>query len=298
MKNKVVFILLILILLIVGIIVASEVIKNSQKTNEIINNIDNTKKDDKVAIINGWVINQEENQNIIETSFKGYLKQEWQDMITKFYNEYNKKNIKNVECKFNNDNKYIGEVYDDNNKQIALYIFDDNTGYATDENTGITIDFVNRKIVEQLNKNAMIFDDNLNCLAVGFLNSDTESRFINKYFKNEASYNSIIKYDFRDESEKINIPDYKMIFIPRTDDTEISIYRCNVNDEGKIVKGETLINKETQIFSLALTNDEIIIPKYIVKVKLTDLEREFEIAFSGENGKLVLTEDVMDISIY
>ena len=129
------------------------------------------------------------------------------------------------------------------------------------------------------------FNEN-ECLAIGYVLDENLEEFNEKYFN---STENLKVYDFRsDISKNIEAGD-RFILIPKSEDVKISIYSCLFTDEGKLELDNLLLNNYNQPLILLDDYTEYI-PRLCVKVKYNDLEEQFYIQFSGEDGKLVLTE--------
>lgn len=140
------------------------------------------------------------------------------------------------------------------------------------------------------------FNEN-ECLAIGYILGEDLEEFNKKYFN---STENLKVYDFRSKISKDIEAGDRFILIPKSEDVKISIYRCLFTEEGKLELDSLLLNNYNEPLILLDDYTEYI-PRLCVKVKYNDLEEQFYIQFSGEDGKLVLTEVedfIKDISIY
>ncbi|MBR3134152.1 MAG: hypothetical protein IKG56_01660 [Clostridia bacterium] len=145
-----------------------------------------------------------------------------------------------------------------------------------------------------------IFTDNI-CLAIGYVTSANEARFAKQYFGSSFKYKAIAQYDYRDENNKTNKPEDSFVFIPKDENVKISIYDCNINEEGEIKAGSLLKDNITEPFSLAIDNDELTTPKICIKYEINGFEDLIPLVFNGDNGQLSLLGhemEVLDITMY
>jgi len=77
-------------------------------------------------------------------------------MIDKFYRNYNRIQLSEIICKFDENKKFTATIATQN-EVCGEFIFDAKTGYAKDKNTDIIIDFVKRKVITELKNEANVF---------------------------------------------------------------------------------------------------------------------------------------------
>lgn len=269
---------------------------NSPSTNNVNNEVASSNTNNE-NIIKEEQNNTKEIEEIV--SFNGYTAEEWKNMIVQFYGNYTGIQITEVICKYDEDGNFTADVATEY-EVCGQYVFNKETTFATEKNMGLTVDFINGKIVNQVKDKSKIFTDNL-CLAAGYVTSATQAKFIEKYFSNEASYNSITKYDLRSEYNAENEKTDKVVIIPKDENVEISIYDCKIEENGELNKGNMLLEKISEPFMILYDNIEQTTPQMCIELKVNGFEDIIPIVFSGNNGHLDLTgheSEVLDISIY
>lgn len=312
MKGKnLIIIILILIIILLSISFFVYIIKNKNTKNVVntnivneVNNATNEVNNTKNEILNNTTnktntLNDNDNKSTDIISFKGYTVDEWKKMIDVFY-----KNYKNI------DLKDIVLEYDDNNNFIATlttqyevcgeFIFDKDTGYAKEKNTKVVIDFINGKVITQIKNRDKMFVDNI-CLLIGYVTEQKEEEFINKYFESNHAFNSITRYDFRNEFARQSQYDEKFVVIPKDDNVKISVYEYFFGEDGNLYTRGALIEKVSEPFTIYYKNFEATTPQICIKLEYNGFNDEIPILFSGEDGKLALKgheTEVLDISIY
>ena len=234
-----------------------------------------------------------------ENQYKGYTKKEWEEKIKLFYANYENSDISTINCGYDDNGNYTATIIFKNGAS-EKYKFDDKTGYAQERTSKVTIDFVNAKIVNQTKDFSKLFTDNI-CLAVGYVSKDTEAQFVKKYFDTYEVYRTLTEYDFRDDFERQSQYEDKFVIIPQDNSVKVSLYDCIINDNGELIKKNRLIDSVSEPFIIKYQNAESTMPQYIVELKVDGFQDEFPLTFSGNDGKLVLTEhetEVRDITIY
>ena len=170
----------------------------------------------------------------------------------------------------------------DNNSNIV------EQDYILDENGSLKYD--SSKFIE--------FTDN-QCIAIGYVTESNESKFEERYFPNSI-YSMLDYYDFRSENNRLENHGNKYIIIPMNDKVKITVYDCDVDNNGEIKTKNTLVSES--IVPFILLGDEIeYTPNMCVKFDYNGFEVEYPIVFSGENGKLDLKgyeTEIKDISLY
>lgn len=295
-----IIIFLIIVIIAMGISFYIYINKTTDSKRENIQNnnqektVDEPQKKDDPEMLDGPGYEYNE-----EDRFKGYTSDEWVNMIDNFYGNYEGIQVSEIICKYDENNNYTATVATEY-EVCAEFVFDNKTSYAIDKNTGVTIDFINGKIITKIKNEEEIFFDNI-CLAVGFVQHTTEEEFIIKYFDNNYIYNSITRYDFRSEIERQSQYDEKFVIIPKDDDVKISLYECFFDEDGELYTRGALIENTSEPFTLLYDNFESTTPQICIKFEYNGYEAMFTLVFSGYDGKLDLTgveTEVLDISIY
>ena len=268
--KKTYLIILILILVIIALDSSFFVYVKNNKTVDVANN--NTENEPYMLDGNGY-----EYEDTI--SFKGYTDNEWKNMIDQFYGNYNGIKLANITCNYDKDNNFTATLeteYD----VCAEFVFDNETGYAIEKTTKITIDFINGKFANKIKNKDSVFFDNI-CLAIGYVTWQNEETFINKYFESEQVFNSITRFDFRDEIARQSQYDEKFVIIPKDDNVRISIYDCKVNEDGTLVKNNILSEGIAEPFMLMNDNAETTTPQYVIEFKVNEFEDELTLTNPG-----------------
>lgn len=288
--KKMYMIISILILVIIILSISFFVYVKNNKKVDVANN--NTENEPYMLDGNGY-----EYEDTI--SFKGYTANEWKNMIDQFYGNYNGIKLANITCNYDENNNFTATLeteYD----VCAEFVFDNETGYATEKTTKITIDFINGKLANKIKNEDSVFFDNI-CLAIGYVTWQNEEAFINNFFESEQVFNSITRYDFRDEIARQSQYDEKFVIIPKDDNVKISVYECFFDEEGNLYTRGALIEKVSEPFTLFYDNFEATTLQMCIKLEYNGFEDEFPLIFSGYDGKIDLTgveSEVLDISIY
>ena len=257
-----------------------------------------------VYVRNNQNSNNVPENNVIGTentgnSFKGYSFDEWEQMVKKFYNSYDKTDIKEVICKYDENNNFTIDAAT-SYEVCGEFVLDNATGYAKEKTSKVVIDFIDGVIITELKGESNIFSGDT-CLAIAYIEGKNENEFIDKYFETEKVFYSITRYDFRDTLERQSQYEDKFIFVPKNKDVKISVYDCSINNNGELVKKNRLVDSSSEAFMLLEKVAESTTPMYVIEYSYKGSTSEFPLVFSGADGKLDLTENeskVKDISIY
>lgn len=232
-----------------------------------------------------------------EFKFKGIENTKWSEKIVEFYKKYNKDVT--VTCGYDINKIFTAKVIIDENT-LEEYVFESTTGYAKEKTTNIVIDFLNGKIINIIKGKDNIFIDNI-CIAVANVTYKNEESFVNKYFNSFEEFNSLTIYDFRDELDRQAQYEDKYVIIPKDKNVKITVYSCIIDENGNLNRGDKLVETTSEPFVIKHKIGETTIPEYIVDFVSNEIQDEFDLVFSGENGKLDLKgheKEVIDISIY
>ena len=264
-----------------------------KKENNI--NTEKTVQENNVDMEN-TVSNQEKKE---DTGFFGYTADEWKKMIETFYGNYNGIQLEEIICKYDEKGNYTADVATES-EVCGEYVFDKKTGLATEKNIGLTVDFINGKVVNQVKDKKKIFTNN-SSVAIGNITDSNEQKIIEKYFNNEASYNSITIYDFVDTNNQDDNNINRFIVIPKDEKVEISVYDCKIDENGKLQKDNLLIEKITDPFVIVYKNLESTTPKICLELNVNGSETIIPLVFRGNDEKLDLKgheKEAVDITIY
>ena len=232
-----------------------------------------------------------------EFKFKGIENVKWSEKIVEFYKTYNK-NV-TATCGYDINKVFTAKINIDENN-VEEYVFDSATGYAKEKTSGVTIDFLNGKIINDIKNKQDIFTGEF-CIAVANVTHKNEENFINKYFNSFEAFNSLVTYDFRDELDRQAQYEDKYVIIPKDNNVKITVYSCNVDENGNLNRGDKLVETTSEPFIIKHKVGETTTPEYIVDFTAGEIADEFDLVFSGENEKLSLKgheTQIVDISIY
>lgn len=269
--------------------------KSAENIEEQISTKNNTKNNTEIATFSPETIYE----NTLDETFNGYTSKQWQDMIDQFYGNYKGIQLSEIICKYDKDGNYTATIATQY-EVCGEFVFDSKTSFAKEKYTGVTIDFINGKIITEIKNKSEIYTDNI-CLAIGYVPGINSENFVKKYFESDQIYNSITSYDFREEIERQSQYENKFIFIPKNENVKISIYDCNINNDGKVVKNNLLIENVSEPFTLMYDIAESTTPQMCVKLQVNGFEDIIPLVFSGKDGHLDLEgheSEVRDISIY
>lgn len=81
------------------------------------------------------------------------------------------------------------------------------------------------------------------------------------------------------------------VLVPKDDDTKISIYKADLDEDGNLARGESLLEGYDKPIILNVTEMEYI-PRVIINTKTADgKDRDFPLTFSGYDGKIAINEN-------
>ena len=241
-------------------------------------------------------IKQGKNNN--KNSFFGYSFDEWKTKIELYYGNKYGYRPDEVNCSYDDDGFFVATIIRGLGVD-AEYVFDEETGYGTERDSGKVIDFIGGKEIKEKANNKIHFTDN-ECLAIGYVLDNEVTNFVNIYFEYPQTYYNLEEHDFRSPENRTSGYGNRFVLIPKDDSVYITLYDCYLNDDGEIIKDNTLIENNNEGF---IVPDDYIeyVPDMIVKFECNGFEDEFPITFSGEDGRLVLSgheTEVKDISLY
>jgi len=132
-------------------------------------------------------------------------------------------------------------------------------------------------------------------LAVGYVEDEDLEKYKKQYFN---TTDNLKEYDFTKYNNNVV---NRFVFIPKSDDVLISVYRCN--EMGKVELDKVLLDKHKGAF-IVLADWIEYIPNLCYRVEYQGVEKEFYITFSGQDNSLIIADEkgniegVKDISIY
>ncbi len=234
---------------------------------------------------------QTEPEVVSNDTFHGYSFDEWKKMVKDYYGKY----ANDVICKFDEKNNFTVDVAS-KYEVFAQFVFDDETGYAKDINSGLEIDFINGKTINVIKNIDTMFTDNI-CLGIASITDENEEATINKYCSNRASFDSITRLVLDNGTEYID----KFLIIPKDENVTFDIYSVKLTDEGTI-EPEFEVDKDMNNPILFTCDDyESTMPHYGIKLKANGFEDFIPLSFSGYDGSLALSgheSEVIDLTIY
>ena len=218
-------------------------------------------------------------------------------MIDKFYGTYFEHDAEKIQCYYNDEGIFIGDVYI-GDEIVNEYIFDSNTGFAVGWDQ-LTVDFIDNEYIEFKANLKDEYEGNYR-LAIGYVSDLFYHDFINQNFYSESDFDSLEIHDFRYPDNRKDGYGNRFVIVPLTNMVNVTVYDCFINEQDKIEKDNILVSNTTEPFIIL---DDYIeyIPTLIVSFEYKGTVKEFPITFSGDDGHLVLEGveyDVVDISIY
>lgn len=309
MKSNKVLVLIIIVLLIIIAVIGTMFfmyVKNNEKeiTNNVSNQvsmenkIDNTNKQENVVQNKVEDTTPEQDNNAIKdpNKFRGKDKSYYEEIVRKYIRSNYEYEPTRIMCDYTQTGNFVATV--STQYEVANeYIFDPETGYGEESDTGIIIDFENNKVVEQYSNIPFGYND---LISIGYVLDDLVAQYKENYFFDTT-------YKFED-IENIDLRLYdkdsgnRFYIIPKNHNVKVSIYMVN-NDGVKDVLLRDEIDKPIVLY----TDYVEYVPKHIIEFEYTDyaqnkVKGEFEISFNGYDGKLNIPKNPMwgihDSSLY
>lgn len=138
--------------------------------------------------------------------------------------------------------------------------------------------FFLKKYIKLEEKNAFEYDNEIQLMAVAYLNDVSE--IMSKYgFENIKTYQLS--------------GDYYYLFIPRYGDIQIKVYEA-VLDNDNIVKGNFLFDTN---LPFVISCDRLMnSSNVILEIKYNDISFEYSPSFNSENNSININEYILDIT--
>ena len=299
-KKNIICILVIILIIVIGVFYT---LKNNPKEEDI--------KTDSIDGINNIILDTLEksmekqldtikDKNPVDGStFYGELTiDEWTNHIKKYYATY--MDFDPIEYKANYDNQdrlQIIAICDDflpeDERENIFTVVDDKRGIVEDGFGNVIMLFGEEIIIGNKNVSAEFSDNQV--LVIAYVNQYNYDETVAKYCELPGNYELLDKYDYTEYSDGC-----EFLFIQKDDTVSVSIYTCNITEDGELEKDELIVNNQTSpfVFICDYIGD---LPTYVVEMKCKGYETVFPLVFSGKDGTIDLTgneSEVKDISIY
>ena len=256
------------------------------------------KKSENKDVLNTQNINTSNIENNTQENlerFQGKTSKEWEEKIKEYHNLNNLDSFEKIECYYNDDENFTITV-STQYEVCAEYVFDKETGYATEIYSKDIIDFENMKVLERRTKTKIDFQDYF-ILAIGYVSDANVASFADKNFY-DNDYNLLPVYDFRDVDKRKDGYGNRFVLIPKSDAVKISVYNCHIG-ENRILETDNILIENTNKPFIIYDDYVETTPRMCVHINYNTVHTLFPVMFDGISGELdIEDEDILDVSIY